>query len=107
MQLKYFYFRLTSEKGDDKGFIKNGAGNYPFRLCEYIGGPNLAKNRPLFSKEDEDSSCCNIKYVNDGSFQPANQYFGNQFWHGAGDWVYLQITLDKFYAVKTIIFQTR
>ena len=54
--LKHFYIRI----GAGGHFITNG-GNFPYRLCEFIGGRNLAKNRPIFSKEESDYNGCNIK----------------------------------------------
>ena len=68
----------------------------------------MALNRPAFSQGESDcNSDCKLDWVNDGGFHSNNQNFGNGFWHGLGAWTYLQITLDKFYAVKTVIFQSR
>ena len=79
----------------------------PFHICEFIGGPNLALNRPAFSKEQMTHfSNCKLEWVTDGLF-PLQKNFDTNFWHGAGSWVYLQIELGSFYPVKTVIFQTR
>ena len=70
----------------------------------------MALNRPAFSQGEYDcneSEDCKLEWVNDGGFHSNNQNFDNGFWHGLGAWTYLQITLDKFYAVKTVIFQSR
>ena len=79
-----------------------------YHVCEYIGGPNLALKRPTFCKEEEtDYENCKLEWVNDGIFPATSKYWYGDFWHGRGAWVYLQITLDKFYAIKTVIFQSR
>ena len=82
---------------------------YPaYHVCEYIGGPNLALKKPTFcAKENTAYANCKLEWVNDGIFPATSKYFYGDFWHGEGDWVYLQITLDKFYAIKTVIFQSR
>ena len=68
----------------------------------------MALNRPAFSQGIFDgNSKYKLEWVNDGGFHSNNQNFDNGFWHGLGAWTYLQITLDKFYAVKTVIFQSR
>lgn len=78
-----------------------------YHVCEYIGGPNLALKKPTFCAEESAYANCKLEWVNDGIFPATSKYFYGDFWHGLGDWGYLQITLDKFYAIKTVIFQSR
>ena len=101
-------FRFRAEGGNSP-ITKSHLGPDPtFHVCEYIGGPNLALKRPTFCKEEETAyENCKLEWVNNGIFPTTSKYWYGDFWHGRGTWVYLQITLDKFYAIKTVIFQSR
>ena len=88
--------------------ITKGDLHPTFHVCEYIGGPNLALKQPTFCPDEYSSyPKLQIGWVNDGIFPTISKYWYGYFWHGRGKWVYLQITLDKFYAIKTVIFQSR
>ena len=84
------------------------ASSLPFHICEYIGGPNLALNRPASSPNELYKTNLNysLEYVTDGIFPLQHKVWFN-IWHGLGLWNYLEIKLGGFYPVKTIIFQTR
>ena len=80
----------------------------PHHICEYIGGPNLALNRPAFSPNELYHTNLNysLEYVTDGHFPLQHNVWPN-IWHGLGTWCYIEIKLSRFYPIKTAIFQTR
>ena len=95
-------------RANNKISITKGNLDPTFHVCEYIGGPNLALKQPTFCPDEYSSyPKLQIGWVNDGIFPTISKYWFGDFWHGLGKWVYLQITLDKFYAIKTVIFQSR
>ena len=111
MNVSLFRLRLKGSKGSKRDLILQTSDDQikpAYHVCEYVGGPNLALKKPTFcAKENTAYANRKLEWVNDGIFPATSKYFYGDFWHGEGDWVYLQITLDKFYAIKTVIFQSR
>ena len=91
--------------------IKNDANfkinNY---ACEYPGSRNLALNmKSEGSLFGNSQTHFGLKYVTDGEFPMVkNEIWGTQVWHaGSEEHAYVQITLNRKYAIKTMFFQPR